>query len=101
MYYIYCYKNKLNGHTYVGQTSNIERRHKEHMSRAFNENHNEYNSLFHKKIREYGKDNFTLEILEIIDTTNRSLVDEREIYWIEEKKSFVQDGGYNLTKGGQ
>lgn len=101
MYYIYCYKNKLNGHTYVGQTNNIERRHKEHMTRAFNEKHIEYNSLFHKKIRQYGIDNFTLEILEVLDTIDHNLVDEREIYWIKEKKSFIQDGGYNLTKGGQ
>lgn len=32
MYYIYCYENKQNGHKYVGQTNNIERRKREHRS---------------------------------------------------------------------
>lgn len=51
MYYIYCYKNKLNGHKYVGQTNNVQRRIKEHRSAAFNENSDDYNNLFHSKIR--------------------------------------------------
>lgn len=32
MYYIYCYTNKINGHQYVGQTNNIDRRKKEKSS---------------------------------------------------------------------
>ena len=34
MYYIYCYTNKINGHTYVGQTSDPVRRNREHESNA-------------------------------------------------------------------
>lgn len=30
MYYIYCYTNKYNNKTYVGQTNNIARRMSEH-----------------------------------------------------------------------
>lgn len=63
MNYIYCYTNKINGHKYVGQTNNIERRKREHLSDANNPNSKEYNYLFHKKLREYGEDNFIFSIL--------------------------------------
>lgn len=36
MNYIYCYTNKINGHQYVGQTNNVERRKREHRSCANN-----------------------------------------------------------------
>lgn len=51
MHYIYCYENKTNGKCYVGQTSNIERRNKEHMSRAFDYLANETGTLFHQMLR--------------------------------------------------
>lgn len=102
MYYIYCYTNKTNGHTYVGQTNDPTRRKREHESNAFNEKSVGYNHLFHKKIREYGINNFDFEILEEIqDGATQKEVDEREIYWIEKKNSYVRNGcGYNLTIGG-
>ena len=37
MNYIYCYTNKINGHQYVGQTNDVERRKREHRSCASNE----------------------------------------------------------------
>lgn len=101
MYYIYCYENKINGKCYVGQTSNIERRNKEHMSRAFNYLANETGTLFHQMLRKYGKENFQLSILEVIEDATQDYIDEREIYWIKEKHSFVQDNGYNMTRGGR
>lgn len=101
MNYIYGYKNKINNKWYVGQTSMpIEERHRLHISGATHEKANDYNCLFHKKIREYGINNFELEILE--EVPNKSDLDEREQYWIEKKNSFVKNGkGYNLTTGGQ
>lgn len=102
MYYIYCYKNKLNGHKYIGQTNNIKRRTREHKSAAFNENSKDYYNLFHSKLRQYGEENFEFVILEEIDTENQQLVDEREKYWIEFENSYVRNGnGYNITTGGQ
>lgn len=101
MNYIYGYKNKINNKWYIGQTSMpIEERHRLHISGATHEKANDYNCLFHKKIREYGIDNFELEILE--EVPNKSDLDEREQYWIEKKNSFVKNRkGYNLTTGGQ
>lgn len=101
MYYIYCYTNKLNQHKYVGQTNNLKRRIREHRSCAFNEKASSYNDLIHKKIREYGEENFEIEVLEKLFIEDIEIVNERETYWIDKKESFCETGkGYNLTKGG-
>lgn len=100
MYYIYCYINNINGKKYVGQTNNLLRRKLEHKSAAFNKNSPEYNLLFHQKLRQYGLENFTIEVLEQGEN-NKDYIDEREIFWIKEKQSFVKENGYNLTTGGQ
>lgn len=86
---IYMYTNKINGMKYVGQTKcRIQKRDWEHWNR--------YNSYIDRALRKYGKDNFSLEILE--DNINNENLDEREIYWIAYYDSF--NNGYNLTKGG-
>lgn len=78
----------------------LNERHRLHISGATHEKACDYNCLFHKKIREYGIDNFELEILE--EVPNKCDLDEKEQYWIKEKNSFVKNGnGYNLTTGGQ
>lgn len=101
MYYIYCYENKQNGHKYVGQTNNIERRKREHRSVANNQNDYGFNSLFHRKMREYGEENFEFCVIEALDTDDQDYVNLREIYWIQELQSYVRTGrGYNLTEGG-
>jgi len=100
MYYIYCYTNIINNHKYIGQTNNIERRRREHKCSALNSNREDYNLLFHKKLREYGLDNFSFQVLEEIDSKDADFVNEREKFWIKELNSFVKNGGYNLTLGG-
>lgn len=101
MHYIYCYTNKINNHKYVGQTNNLQRRNREHFSSSQNKNSYSYNSLFHKKIRQYGWENFELSVLEKIYSNNQEIINEREIFWIEEMKSFRGTGlGYNSDKGG-
>lgn len=101
MYYIYCYTNKINNHKYIGQTNNFQRRIREHRSCAFNPKSSSYNDLIHKKIRQYGEENFNIEILEILYTDDIAIVNEREQFWIKEKQSFRGDGkGYNSDLGG-
>ena len=100
LHYIYCYTNKITGRKYVGQTNNIKRRKNEHRSNAYNKNSPEYQLLFHKKIRQYGEDSFTFEILETIETNDIEQVNKLESYWIKEKESYVEKNGYNLTFGG-
>jgi len=99
MYYIYCYTNKINGHKYVGQTNNIERRKREHRSVSNNLTSKGYNDMFHQKLREYGEENFIFSILEEIEDEN--ILNQQEEFWIKEMQSFIQTGkGYNLTEGG-
>lgn len=101
MYYIYVYENKINGHKYVGQTNNFERRVREHRSCAFNPNASSYNDLIHKKIREYGEDNFDIKVIEKIYQDDIDFVNKQEQYWIEKFESFRGTGkGYNSDFGG-
>ena len=94
--YIYKYTNKLNGHVYIGKTNNVARRQREHRSNAYNPSSSFYNSLWCKKIREYGYDNFTFEVIEETDSEHWR---EREQYWIAYYNSFY-GAGYNRDRGG-
>jgi group I intron endonuclease len=89
------------GGRYIGQTilSEIERW-KEHVKEAFNPNSNNYNTILNQAIRKYGKNNFQVIILE--DNIIEENLDAREIYWIDEYKTYWKDNahGYNMTRGG-
>lgn len=95
--YIYRYKNKITGNSYIGKTNNIERRKREHASCAYNENSTVYNTTWAKKIREYGIENFEFSILEEI---HQNEWEERERYWIEYYNTF-KGRGYNENSGGE
>lgn len=101
MNYIYGYQNKITKKWYVGQTTlPIKERHRLHISGSYNQGASDYNCLFHKKIRQYGIENFELSILEEVEQVED--LDERERFWVKEKNSFVKNNqGYNLTTGGQ
>ena len=95
--YIYKYTNKVTGNSYIGKTNNIERRKREHKSNAYNSNSSFYTSMWCKKIREYGYENFDFEVLE---TANAQNWQEREKYWIEYYNTF-NGKGYNSNEGGE
>ena len=102
MYYIYCYTNKINQHKYVGRTNNLRRRYREHWNNANNPTAEDYNTLFHKKLREYGLENFNFQVLETIYSDDIQVSRIQEGYWIEKLSSFCGTGqGYNLTHGGE
>lgn len=96
--YIYSFVNKINGHRYIGKTNDVERRKREHKSLAYNENiiNTNKDCTWYKKIREYGWDNFDVEILEIANESNWV---EREQYWIKYYNTY-KGVGYNETIGG-
>lgn len=101
MYYIYKYTNKQNGHCYIGQTNNLNRRIREHRSCAFNKKSTSYSDLIHKKIREYGEESFEIEVLEKGESSDQNYINERERYFIELNESFCGTGkGYNRDLGG-
>lgn len=80
---------------YVGKTYDLRKRINAHKCSAKKGK----NLILHNSIRKYGWDNHQLEIIETIDD---SLLDEREIFWIDELKTYCQDNpmGMNMTKGG-
>lgn len=101
MNYIYCYTNKVNQHKYVGQTNNLQRRIREHRSCSFNEKSCSYNDLIHKKIRQYGEENFEITVLEKIYSGDQKEINDRERYWIKKLDTFCGTGkGYNQDLGG-
>ena len=103
MNYIYCFENKINGHKYIGQTNDLKVRYNAHKSQAYNSNSKDYNCLFHKKIREYGLENFDFYVLEEIDDSkDEDYIDFAESFWIDKLKSWCRYGkGYNQTTGGK
>ncbi len=82
---IYEIKNKVNGKLYIGQHSSDE------LGSYWGSG-----KLIKYAINKYGIDNFERSILERCSTKNE--LNEREKYWIREKKSVIN--GYNLTDGG-
>lgn len=102
MTYIYKFTNKINGHCYIGQTNNLQKRYNGHKSEAFNEKASGYWLPFHCAIRKYGIENFNYEILEeIADGESQKFIDEREKYFIAYYHSLKDENGYNVTIGGE
>lgn len=95
MGYIYCITNLINGKQYVGQTiRTIEERFKDHSRQAYS-SENEDRPIC-RAIRKYGIENFKIEELEQVED---DLLNEKEIYWIQELQTYGKSG-YNATKGG-
>ena len=92
---IYKITNILNGHVYIGQSINIEKRWQDHKREARTEGFPQYNYTIHQAFRKYGLDNFSFEILEECE---QSLLNEKERFWISFYDSYKN--GYNETEGG-
>lgn len=101
MNYIYKFTNKINGHCYIGQTNNLQKRYNGHKSESFNPKASGYWLPFHCAIRKYGIENFTYEVIEeISDGENQQFINEREQYFIKYYHSLKDENGYNVTFGG-
>ena len=93
--FIYKITNKINSKSYIGQTiQNVKERFYQHCATKCNKAVS--NMAIHRAIKKYGKSNFTVEVIEEIDSTN---LNDRERYWIRYYDSY--NNGYNSTKGGQ
>lgn len=94
MGYIYKITNTINNKNYIGQTSkDLDKRFKQHLSFERKDDNKNY---FHSAIKKYGKDCFICEKIEEVDD---SMLDEREIYWINYYKS-IGEAQYNIAGGG-
>ena len=92
---IYKITNKVNGHSYIGQSVNIAVRFYKHINESNNPNRPGYNYPLYKALRKYGLMNFDFEILEECDISQLS---DKEVYWIQYYDTFFN--GYNQTMGG-
>lgn len=90
---IYLVINLITNEKYVGQSIDVETRWKQHLMAAQNPKEN---TLLYQAIRQYGKENFSCELLE---ECSKEKLNEREIYWIDYYDTFQH--GYNMTHGGQ
>lgn len=97
---IYCYTNLINGKKYIGQTiKTLRHRHQQHMNETKYENLRAYNHYFHRAIRKYGIENFSLNIL-IMNCENYDKLNNYEQFYIERFKSLSIQNGYNMCNGG-
>ena len=97
---IYCYTNKVNGKKYIGQTVDFVKRHNSHICASYNKNNRAYKLPFHKAIRKYGIENFTVEILKE-DLKDYEEMDYWECFYIIEFDTLANNQkGYNVASGG-
>lgn len=83
---IYCWKNKVTGKRYIGQTIHPDQRKRNHIHEATVKGSDFY---FHRSLRKRGVEGFDYEVLEETDDLN-----ERETFWIKYYNT-VWPNGYN------
>lgn len=90
--YIYLITNKINNKKYVGQTTqSVKKRFIQHKSSKSS------NSILHKSIRKYGKENFVISVL--MECYSIDELNYFEQYFIEYYNTLSKNG-YNLKSGG-
>lgn len=90
---IYKITNRISGKIYVGITTrSLEKRWKEHCNLRAKP------SILKNAIKKYGKDNFSIEQIDI--AVNRLDLLNKEIYWINTLNT-LSPSGYNISLGCQ
>lgn len=88
--FIYLTTNKINGKKYIGQRYyDTKEQWKSYLGSG---------NILKDAIKKYGKDNFTVEILENCET--KELLDNREKYWIQKYNAIKDNTFYNIAIGG-
>lgn len=96
---IYMYVNRINGHKYIGQAKDFNKRHKQHIGESYNKNSGySYNLHFHRAIRKYDEENFDIIILKK-DLKSQCLLNLFECYYIK-KYGCLSKENYNIASGG-
>lgn len=97
---IYKITDNTNNKIYIGQTTrDIKKRLSDHKSRSIKSTRpNDLNCVLYQAMRQHGVDNFTIELIETVETRYQG--DTREIYWIRELDATNPEKGYNKDKGG-
>ena len=94
MYHVYMIINKINNKKYIGFTSlEIDKRFNQHMTGQGNAR------LLYNAVKKYGKDNFSVELIESNSDMNYTLK-TLEPKYIKEYDTRNRNMGYNLSPGG-
>lgn len=93
---IYKITNLINDKVYIGQSSDIKRRWKDHCKDAFWKHSPCYEYPLYRAIRKYGLDNFSFDIIEECDASE---LNTKEKFYIAQYDSYKI--GYNQTEGGE
>jgi len=98
-YTIYRCTNNVSGKVYIGKTTtSIKTRIRSHLKSA---NAKQPECIFHRAIKKYGIENFSIE--EVVVTTDKTKIDDLERFYIVKNDCCILDGpdkGYNMTRGG-
>ena len=92
---IYKSTNLKNNKGYIGQSSDIKKRWRNHKFELKNNIHN--NPYLQNAFNKYGEEAFEFRIIE---KTSKENLDEAEEYWIDYFDSTNPEKGYNLKYGG-
>lgn len=91
---IYKITNTKNSKSYIGQALNLYNRYYEHLSTLRFQRH--HNLHLQAAVSLIGIENFTFEVLEILPL-DKSLLTQREQYWMDYYKSLDNKFGYNFV----
>ena len=97
---IYWINNMINDDCYIGQSTNIEKRLRHHYSRLQCGKHE--SRLLQEAINQFGLENFTFEVLEIIENPTEAILIEFEAKWhnrIKPKYSFTGNSSERTKQG--
>jgi group I intron endonuclease len=92
---IYIFTNKINGKVYIGQSKDIDRRYRRHISKLKSGNNTQH---FQAAWNKYGSESFSFEIL--LECSLEQL-DLWENYYIDLFQSWKRDKGYNINKSAE
>lgn len=93
-YGVYRIVNDINCKIYIGSSIHVNKRLEEHRSTLKNNCH--HNIHLQRAWNKYGEENFSFEILEIIED-DVDMLRQKEQYWMDYYKSYNNNLGYNIS----
>ena len=97
---IYAIRNKIDGKVYIGKSSDMEKRIKNHKKLLTLDSRNtrQTNRFLWNAVKLHGIDNFEFIALETLDTLDDAVLADCEIKWMDYYNSCDRDCGYNLRR---
>lgn len=89
---VYCLVNLVNGHTYIGSSTNLASRMRNYLNNSFLKSINNKNMPISKALLKYGHNNFAVLIIEYVDP---NVINIRATHWMTKLLPY-----YNVLKQG-